>query len=142
MKVLFVHKYGEGDFEVERLWCTPVRDIIYIVDNIPFIAKNVALGDTITTEFDEEENEYYFDAFVEVSGNSTVRLYFEDHRLIDEVRKQMNEFGCESELFLQRKIVAINVPKLVNYKEIKCYLDNGEAKSLWDYEESCLAHDY
>jgi Domain of unknown function (DUF4265) len=100
------------------------------------------MGDTITAEFDEEENEYYFDAFVEVSGNSTIRLYFEDSRLIDEVREQLNEFGCESELFLQRRIVAINVAKLVSYKEIKSYLDNGEAKSLWDYEESCLAHDY
>lgn len=141
-KVLFVHKYGEGDFEIERIWCTDLGNSLYSVDNIPFVVKRVALGDIITIEFDEEEGEYYFESFVEVSGNATIRLYFDDETMIEGVRMELRKFGCESEVFLKRKIIAVDIPKTVNYKPIKDYLDNGEANKLWEYEEACLSHDY
>lgn len=141
-KVLFVHKYGEDNFEIERLWCNDLGNNLFSVDNIPFIVKSVALGDIITIEFDKEEGEYYFESFVEASGNSTVRLYFDDSVKIEDIRMELKKFGCESEVFLQRKIVAVDIPKTVSYKPVKDYLDNGEADKLWEYEEACLSHEY
>ena len=140
-KVLFVQKLNDAQFETESLWCERKGEN-YIIDNIPFIAKRVALGDIIKAEYDEEEKAFYFDDFVEVSGNSTIRIFFEDTDIIQEVREQLNKFGCESEGFLERKIVAVNVPKEVGYKPIRSYLDKGESSGLWTYEESCLAHQY
>jgi hypothetical protein len=142
MKILFVHKYKDDEFEVEKLWCNAIESNKYIVDNIPFIVKRVALGDIITAEFDEDEKEYYFDSFVEISGNSTIRLYFEKENDIEKVRGELNSFGCEAEIFLQRKILAVNIPKCLDYKPIKEYLEGGRQLKLWEYEESCLAHDY
>jgi hypothetical protein len=140
-KVLFIQKVNEEEFETESLWCNKSGDN-FIVDNIPFIAKRIALGDVIKAEYDADDKAYYFEDFVAVSGNSTLRIYFEDESLIGEIRSQLGNLGCESEAFLERKVVAVNVPKEVEYKPIKEYLDRGEENDLWTYEESCLAHQY
>jgi hypothetical protein len=141
IKVLFVQKIAESEFETESIWCTKEGES-YIVDNIPFIAKRIALGDTIKVEYDEDENAYYFDDFLNTSGNSTIRLYFTDATLIKPTREELKKIGCESEAFLARNIVAVNIPREVDYRPIKEYLDNGERKGKWQYEEACLSHEY
>ncbi|MDB5276258.1 MAG: hypothetical protein JWR61_1213 [Ferruginibacter sp.] len=139
-KVLFVQNIGNDEYEIESLWCIKDGDN-YIVDNIPFIAKRVSLGDTIKAEFDTAENAYYFDDFVAVSGNTTLRIYFKNEQIIEDVRHQLNNFGCSAEIFLARKILSVNVPGTVDYAPVKQYLDEGEQKEKWQYEESCLAHE-
>ena len=140
-KILFVQDMGAEKFEIESIWCIKNGDN-YTVANIPFIAKRISLGDTIKAEYDTAENAYYFDDFVAVSGNTTVRIYFEDEHIIEDIRHELNDFGCSGEIFLSRKILAVNVPSSVDYFPIKKYLDNGEQKAKWKYEESCLAHEY
>ncbi len=140
-KILFVQQVNNNEFETESLWCKEKNDNTYVVDNIPFIAKRISLGDTIKAEYDKDEKAFYFDDFVSVSGNTTVRLYFEIENWIEEAREKLKDFGCDTEVFLSRKILAVNVPHDVDYKPIKEYLDEGEQKGKWSYEESCLAHD-
>ena len=141
VKVFFVQETSKGGYETESLWCLKSGEF-FIVDNIPFVAKRVALGDTIKAEYDEEDGAHYFDDFVNVSGNTTLRVYFNDTNLIDSVRKKLEELGCETEAFLARNLVAVNVPKNTEYKPIKQYLEEGERLGQWQYEESCLAHEY
>lgn len=141
IKVAFVQKTGEREFETETLWCQ-VDGENFIVDNIPFVAKRISLGDTIKAELDQEDNMYYFDDFIATSGNSTVRIYFYNDNDIETVRKWLNENECESEVLKARSVVAINIPKKVNYSFIKNYLEKGEEEKKWTYEESCLEHQY
>ena len=140
-KVFFVQDIGNDEMETESLWCIPDGGY-YIIDNIPIIAKRISLGDTIRAEYDIEDRAYYFDDFLAVSGNTTVRIFLEEVGLIESIRKELDHFGCESEVLTQRKIVAVNIPKEINYKPIKDYLDRGEQEHRWQYEESCLAHEY
>lgn len=142
IKVLFVQLIGEKEYETESLWCKSDGDY-FVVDNIPFIAKRISLGDTIEAEFDDDDRQYYFEDFIASSGNSTVRLYvYEDQtNKIDEIRGWLQEKQCGTEVFLDRNIIAVNVPKDVFYQPIKKYLDQGEG-NCWTYEESCLEHDY
>lgn len=140
-KIFFVQDIGENELETEGLWCIHDGDN-YIVDNIPFVAKRISLGDTIKAEYDADEKVYYFEDFISVSGNTTVRIFINDVQSIELVREDLNRLGCESEVLLQRKIVAVNIPKGVNYKPIKDFLDRGEQQQKWTYEESCLAHEY
>jgi hypothetical protein len=140
-KIFFVQDIGENELETESLWCIQDGDN-YIVDNIPFVAKRISLGDTIKAEYDTDEKVYYFDDFVSVSGNTTVRIFFDDVQSIESVREDLNGLGCQSEVLLQKKIVAVNIPKEVNYQPIKDFLDRGEQQQKWTYEESCLAHEY
>jgi hypothetical protein len=140
-KVFFVQEIGKDEFETESLWCIK-EGPNFVIDNIPFVAKRISLGDTIKAEYDTDDKVYYFDDFVSVSGNTTVRLYFEDATHIEQTRERLNTMGCEGEIFLARKILAVNVPRDVDYLPIKAYLDEGENNHLWQYEESCLAHEY
>jgi hypothetical protein len=139
VKVFFVQETSEGEYETESLWCLKSREH-FILDNIPFIAKRIALGDLIKAEYDEEDGAYYFDEFKEVSGNTTLRMYFNKIELIESVRKRLEEFGCATEAFLARKLIAVNVPKNIEYMSVKQYLEEGERLGEWQYEESCLSH--
>jgi len=139
-RVFFVQKNKKGEFETESIWCSIIGENQFKIDNIPFIANRIALDDIILAEFDENENAYYFDDFVSISGNTTIRLFFYETNYIEDTRRILSKYGCETEVLLQKKIVAVNVPKQVDYSVIKHYLDNGEFKNKWIYEESCLAH--
>lgn len=141
-KVFFVQQIGKKEYETESLWCR-AKGNLFIVDNIPFIAEKVSLGDTIKAEFDKEDKQYYFEDFVENSGNTTVRIHVYNNfeSKIEEIRDHLKKDGCNTEVFLERNIIAVNIPKAVSYKPIKRYLDKGEG-SIWSYEESCLEHEY
>ncbi len=140
-KVFFVQQINETDLETEGLWCTKSGDN-YVVESIPFVAKRISLGDTIQVEYDASDKSYYFDDFVSISGNTTVRLFFEDGSLIERTRRELNLLACEAKILIDRKIIAVSIPYEANYIPIKEYLDKGESLGNWQYEESCLAHDY
>jgi hypothetical protein len=140
-KVSFVQEIKEGEYETESIWCKIDGDN-FIIDNIPFIAKRISLGDTIKAEFDEDENRYYFDDFVSTSGNTTVRIFIYNDDLIKSTREWLNNSGCESEVLPARSIIAVNIPKDLNYTPIKAFLEEGERNEQWVYEESCLEHQY
>ncbi|WP_276132958.1 DUF4265 domain-containing protein [Polluticoccus soli] len=140
-KILFVQEVGNDQFEIESLWCEEKGEH-YVVDNIPFIAKNIALGDIIIAEYDQDEKAFYFEDFIEFSGNSTIRLRFPDSEEIEEVRRELESHGCSTEAFLERLIVSVNVPKSIQYAPIREFLMDGEQNNRWEFEEACLAHDY
>lgn len=141
VKVAFVQEVDKGEYETELLWCDNYEGN-YIVENIPVVAKRISLGDVIKVEYDEDEERFYFDDFISVSGNTTVRLYVYDEKEIPEIVNWLSIHHCESEILLARNIVAVNIPKEVSYKLIKEYLDSGENDKKWTYEESCLMHNY
>jgi hypothetical protein len=140
-KVFFVQEINKGEYETESIWCK-VDGNNFIIDNIPFIAKRISLGDTVKAELDEEDNQYYFDDFIATSGNTTVRIYFYKDNNIKNVREWLNNKECESEVLPARNIVAVNIPKKIDYSTIRDYLEKGEQEGKWSYEESCLEHQY
>ncbi|MDX6187745.1 DUF4265 domain-containing protein [Flavobacterium sp. Fl-318] len=141
IKVAFVQKINEAEFETETIWCERNGEN-FVVDNIPFVAKRISLGDTIKAEYDEDDKMYYFDDFVKISGNSTIRIFLYDDNKIESTREWLNKNDCESEVLLVRSIVAVNIPQKVYYPVIRDFLEEGEKKGNWVYEESCLEHEY
>lgn len=141
VKVGFVQKIGEGEFETETIWCI-IDGENFIVDNIPFIAKNISLGDSIKAEFDTDDQMYYFEDFIQTSGNSTIRIIIYDETAIKPTREWLEKHECESEVLPARNIIAVNIPKDVIYGPIRNFLEEGEQKGKWVYEESCLEHNY
>ncbi len=71
-----------------------------------------------------------------------MRLIYGDENQIEKIREDFSNFGCKSEVLLQGRVIAVNVPKGIEYGLIKKYLENGENQGDWQYEESCLAHEY
>lgn len=141
VKVGFVQKVADNQFETETLWCKKYGQN-FQVDNIPFIAKRISLGDIVKAEYDDDDELFYFEDFVESSGNTTVRIFFYKDELIDSTREWLIHRKCNSEVLQARSIVSVNIPKEVDYFPVRAFLEKGEKEGNWVYEESCLEHQY
>lgn len=143
-KVAFLQIINEETraYVTEHMWCIKEGDC-YRLDNIPFVAKNISCEDIFAVEYDADENEYYFDYLMAVSGNSTLRVFlYNDSDVLPLKHELLDKYGCESEGYLEGKTLAVNVPKGINYKPVRDFLMQGEETGRWTFEESCLAHDY
>src|SRR5579871_3407697 len=112
VKVLFrLEKDGDGypPAEVEALWANP-RDGGYEIDNIPFYAKGIALGDVVAVE-KTDDDELEFKNVLHRGGHSTYRVWLRDRRPDDPqfTRDQLRNLGLlvESDLTF---LLAVDVP--------------------------------
>ena len=71
----------------ESLWVLPMGEGLFQVDNIPFFAWELALGDVVTAE--PEEGMWRFRKVVRRSGHATLRLIIYD---VAEVRRSFPDF--------------------------------------------------
>lgn len=131
-KVLLVYNDNE-EYKVESVWTKKVGEN-YQIENIPFFANNIALGDIVSVE--DDEGELYFEELIEASENSTIRIVFFEVEHKIGVCNMIEKFECDWEGSHLPKLVSINVPSDVNYKEVKSYLDS---LNIIDYQEGCLS---
>lgn len=135
VKILFSVDGPSGP-DVESLWARK-QDEGYAIDNIPFYAINVALGDIVRVRA-RDDGALWFDCVVCSSGHSTIRLWFAREDDVAAVRSQLRAMGCPSELSELSRLVAVDIPRDVPYPEVKRYLDQGEANETFEYEEACF----
>ncbi len=136
-KVVF--KFYESDLDeyiVESMW-TKREGLHYKLDNIPFHVYQYSCDDIVETE--EIDEQLMVKRLVKASGNSTFRVLFESLELLDNTRKELDKLGYESEVKRSNKLLAVNVPKELEYKKILNYLKKGEELDKWQYEESCIS---
>jgi hypothetical protein len=133
-KILLTYKEDEA-YKIESVWATKINEN-YRIDNIPFFAKNIALGDIISVE--DDNGELYFDRLIEASGNSVVRLVIFDEKEVDNIGNELVKLGCGWEGSHIKSLISVNIPKDVSYKKVKEYLDLGEQKKVFEYQEACL----
>ncbi len=138
-KVLFTFRNFEGNIEVESVWATRQGEY-YRIDNIPFLAPNISFGDIVSVE--EDDGQLYYDNLIQPSGHSTIQLVLLETSCFKYLTESMERMGCSWEGSHLPQLISIDVPKDVNYKSIKFFLDKGEEEHQWTYKESCLAHNY
>lgn len=122
----------------EGLWATPLENGDYRIDNIPFYAPGVALGDTVSVE--EEDGILYATGVVEQAGHSTVRVVFFDAGVVDEVRAALVALGCGWENMKDATFTAVDVPPEADYDAVVDLLSTRADADELDYEESCIQH--
>ena len=124
--------------EIESVWAMPVTDG-YQIDNIPFYAREIAVGDVVNTKTDIDGS-LRFRSLVRPSGHSTVRLWFSKDSLhaVVSIRQKLRELGCTSERSDLPRLVAIDIPPTVPYKTARQFFIDGEKAGLFEYEEACL----
>lgn len=138
-KILLAYQGSSStDHEIESVWAVPVAGG-YQIDNIPFYARGVAFGDVVSAEKDSD-GMLRFDALIQPSGHSTVRLWFAKGKEHDvaSIRQSLREMGCASELSDLARLIAVDVPLSVPYEKVRNFLDEGERGGLFEYEEACL----
>ena len=134
MKLLIPYRLNDK-LEYESVWVKKV-EAGYQIDNIPFLAKNIAFGDLVTAS--EEDGMLHFEELVETSGHSTIRIVFWDVEALKPATDELIRLGCDWEGSHIPSMIAVDVPQTVEYTVIKAFLEEGFNNSIWDYQEACL----
>lgn len=126
--------YPPADYE--NLWAVPVGEGLFRVDNIPFFARSIALGDLVVAS--PEEGLLRFKEVVQPSGHSTVRIILYDEAETPTVLERFKQLGCATERSHIPGLIALDVPPSISWTDIQQELEAGHAQERWDYEEACL----
>lgn len=130
---------GYPPFASESVWASSTENPYeYVVDNIPFFAREATLGDRIRAR--QIGNELVFETIVQKSSNSLVRVVVYDPSQVDAVRAQLKALGCTTEAFGPRPIIAVDIPARVDLARVRNYLDPLETNDVLTYEEPLLRH--
>jgi hypothetical protein len=116
------------DGEVETLWADPTPDGFYALDNVPWYAVNVSLGDLV--EATPDANGFLeMSRVVRKSGNRTLRVILdltdpdrewtlESRALVAAIRDR----GCDIEN-MNNKLIAVTVPPGVDLITLGNHID-------------------
>lgn len=124
----------------ERLWAIDAGEGRYRLDNIPFFARELALGDIVSAVVEEgaDEGILRYQQVIEPSGHSTFRVLVHDEAQVQEVCGLLERLGCGTEQSHLPRLVAIDIPPSVSLDAVRKALEPGRAQERWDYEEACL----
>lgn len=136
LKLRFRFENSAGEDEIETLWVIK-RDDGYVLDNIPFYVKELALRDVVAARPDAE-GALWFSELVQPSGHSTIHLWFSSDKDVESVREALRQMGCASEVSDLPRLVAVDVPPEVPYERVKDFLEQGECAGRFEYQEACL----
>jgi Domain of unknown function (DUF4265) len=100
-KVLFRVPEEDGSANVETLWAFDLGEDRYRLDNSPFYAYSVSVGDVVYAPIDPDEGRATSSRVLEKSGNRTVRVILDppvaDGNSSDVVVKELLDLGCSYE---------------------------------------------
>jgi hypothetical protein len=138
VKIIFLLDRSE-ELNKESAWAIKVGDDFQL-KNILFYAKNYSYDDIVSVKKDGDD--YIVNSLVKEMGHSTVRVLVKNVSLIVELRKHLKNLGCDSEISNYEKLISIDIPPNINYKDVKLFLENGEYHGKWEYEEGCIASNH
>ena len=142
-KVLFRVVGEEGDVNVETLWAFDLGQDRYRLDNMPFYAYSVSLGDVVLAPIDPAQQLPTFKAVVKKCGNRTVRIFFDEPVASGSPSMVMLEglvdMGCEYEGATSRYFT-VTIPPRVELAAVRDYL--VENALTWEHADPSYSELY
>lgn len=128
---------GYPPFESEAVWAVALPTGNYRIDNIPFYAYDLALGDVVKATEDPTNRLLRFDAIMEVSSNNTIRMAIPEPGRMKAVQDELRKMGCESEVIGVEGLISVNIPgeRLV---EAIAFVEQGADADIWGWEEGVI----
>ena len=137
VKIIFINcTVGTLENEIETMWATTSGEG-FRLDNIPFYAKGVSYRDIVSTD-PEEYGFFYFKKVLKRSGHRTVRLLISEKQKVQGTCKELHSRGCIIEISDIPTLISVDIPPEVSYEDLLVYLEDGDSKEKWGYEEACL----
>lgn len=137
-KLILPYKDDEGVVRGETALATKEGNY-YRIKSIPVHASKIALYDLI--DIQKRDGILYFHKIIESSGRSVIQMIVFKEQQIKAIGEDLEQFGCLWRRSDDKHLIAFDVPKLVPYRPIKDWLDQGEREQRWGYREACLSHD-
>jgi uncharacterized protein DUF4265 len=125
---------------VESLWARRTgRADELVIDNTPFFVRGIAWLDLIRVVAGAD-GRLEFAGLVSESGHSTVRVIVLDDAEMGRLRDHAELMGCACELIrAYPNLAALDVPPVVDYADVKAWLDARETVGRLGYEEGCIS---
>ncbi|WP_058332458.1 DUF4265 domain-containing protein [Phaeobacter sp. CECT 5382] len=127
----------------ESVWATNLGSGVYRLENSPFFAKGISFRDAVMTS--QVEGQIKVVGLGPKSGHSTYRILVlqdkHDPGLFAESWKPLEHLGCSYEHGnFGYQLYAIDVPASVDIETAYAFLERGEQKGAWDFEEGLCGH--
>jgi hypothetical protein len=116
----------------EQLWTWPTTSG-FRVDNIPFFANGIAVGDVISAT--KKDGRFQFDHVVRSSGHSTFRIWLADHvncEYAPTIIDGLQGLGARAEITLHRLIAIDSPPECES--QVWEYLQQGLQRGDWEIQ--------
>jgi hypothetical protein len=133
----------------EGIWMTLLQPLgdrtnvkaIMEVDNIPFYATSMSLGDKVCIDFNSGVPTVC--AIVERGGHSTYRILVEKQNVkASNLFKKLKAMGCgwEKAEFNGDELFALDIPPEVDIDDVYEILEEGLRDECWLFEEGFVGH--
>ncbi|OIQ25629.1 MAG: hypothetical protein BM562_16980 [Alphaproteobacteria bacterium MedPE-SWcel] len=130
-------------YSTESLWATDLGSGVYQLQNSPFFAKGISFRDAVMTSL--VEGQVNVVGLGPRSGHSTYRILVlqdkHDPRLFAKQWEPIERLGCSYEhRDFGYQLYAVDVPKSVDIEIAYAFLERGEQKGAWEFEEGHCGH--
>ncbi len=117
----------------EDLWGMPASEGQFVIESVPFFAKEIARGDQVTAVL-SEQGFLAVDKIAEHAGHSTFRIWVSEHLIgsLDQVVSDLERMGAVVEVTLHR-LLAIDA-KPEHESSIWDYLQKGVQRGSWEVQ--------
>jgi hypothetical protein len=134
---------GYPPAEAEWLWGYPADGGSWTIDNVPWYASVVSLGDVVTADRDEA-GLLWCGEVVRRAGHSTIRVFISSgEQDVEELRQELTGLGCASELWSrERPLIAVDLPADADLAGVVALLDAREASGLLGWETGHLSDEH
>lgn len=137
VKVFFELEPDEDGYppcSCESLWAEKVGENSFKIDNIPFYARDVSLGDVVYAPPSSDGSVYK--KHMERSENSTIRVILFDGQDTSPLFDMLKKCGCEYEGGVPKDLIAVNIPPSADLNALLRYLNSEHRAGRLEYEEA------
>ncbi len=137
---------GMGGGSPERLWAKRLREdrTYFELRNSPFFAKGISYMDVVDAVEDPDcVGEFEYRRTLSASGHSTYRILApKNSDLFAPWWAKLATLGCTYEYSDEgsKLLYAVDVPPAANVFEVYQVLEDGEAQSVWVFDEGHCGH--
>jgi hypothetical protein len=133
---------SDAPYETESVWAKPIGDGLFVLDNVPFFAYGLSLGDKVYAQR-ASDSLLEYSGVAEHGGHSTYRVFLADSvasARVETYWKQLRSLGCDREIATAR-LWSLDLAPSVNIFSVYCVLEEAEAEGVWSFEEAHVGHE-
>jgi hypothetical protein len=131
----------DAPYEAETMWARPIGDGLFVLDNVPFFAYGLSLGDRVYAR-PMADSILEYSGVAARGGHSTYRVVLDESAgtRAEEYWQELQELGCEREIAASR-LWAFDLGSGVDIHRVYRVLEKAEAEGTWTFEEAHVGHD-
>jgi hypothetical protein len=122
----------------ESLWSVPKAAGVFQVDNVPFYARDISMGDEIAAEL--KDGVLRFSNMLRPSKNTTVRIFAREKSSEPMIVPRMRSFGGVTEKMEGSNLVAVSFPPSADLAGALAFLDSESDAGRLAFEESAVRY--